>query len=114
MVFASCGGAAAAGLGFLAQFAQGEQLSEIVQHTNLKPGEPDALALAAQSDAVETVVPIATSDQRQSVRADGGRARDGPPAMFEQRTFRVRRRPERKGSLSVVSSSGFASRNGTI
>src|SRR6266480_1728005 len=82
------GGAVAAGLRFLAQLAQGEQLSEISKHTNLKPSEPDALSFAAQSDAIEAVIPIASSDQRQSVRTSGGGAREGTPAMFEQRTLR--------------------------
>src|SRR5262249_20749311 len=56
---------------------------------NLKPREPDALAFAAESDAVEPVVPIAASDQRQPMRSGGGGARDGAPAMFEQRTLRL-------------------------
>src|SRR5207253_5082347 len=78
-------GAVAAGLRFVAQLAQSEQLSEVFQHTNLKPGEPDTFAFAAQSNAVEPVVPIAASDQRQFMRTSSGGARDGPPAMFEQR-----------------------------
>src|SRR5260370_28619351 len=58
------GGAGTAGFCFIMEFAQGEQFSEIVEHTNLKPGEPNALAFATESDAVEAVVPIAPSDQR--------------------------------------------------
>ncbi len=71
------------------EFAEGEQFGEIIEHANLKPGEPDALAFAGESDAVETVVPIAPSDQRQSVGARSVGTRDGAPTMFEQRTFRV-------------------------
>ena len=76
-------------LGLPRQLAQGEQLSEIFQRTYFKPGEPNTLAFAAQSNAVETIVPIASSDQGQSMAADAGGSRDGAPAMFEQRTFRV-------------------------
>ena len=81
---------------FLAQLAQGEQLREIIEHTNLKPGEPDALAFAAKSHAVEAVVPIATSDQRQSVRTGGGGASEGAPAMFQQRALCMRDGRNRK------------------
>src|SRR5207253_7409730 len=81
-------GAVAAGLRFVAQLAQSEQLSEVFQHTNLKPGEPDAFAFAAQSNAIKAVVPITSSDQRQPMRTGSGGARDSPATMFEQRTFR--------------------------
>src|SRR5439155_25865443 len=82
------GGAVAACLRFFSQLSRGKQLSEILKHTNLKPSEPDALAFATQSDAIEAVIPIASSDQRQSVRTSGGGAREGAPAMFEHRTLR--------------------------
>src|SRR5207245_6282304 len=59
------GGAGTAGFCFVMEFAQVEQFGEIIEHTNLKPGEPGALAFAAESGAVEAVVPIAPSDQRQ-------------------------------------------------
>src|SRR5207302_1346761 len=78
----------ATALRFVMEFAQGEQFCEISKDTNFKPGEPDALALTAQSNPVEAVVPIASSDQRESMRTRSGRARDGAAAMFEQRTFR--------------------------
>src|SRR5206468_8533509 len=78
-----------AGFCFLTELAQGEQFDEIIEHTNLKPSEPDALAFAAESDAVEAVIPIASFDQRQSMRTGAGGPRDGPPAMFEQRALRV-------------------------
>ena len=69
--------------------AQSEQLGEIFEHTNLEPREPDALAFPADSDSIEAVVPIAASDERQSMRTGGRGARDGSPAMFEQCTLRV-------------------------
>ena len=77
-----------AGPRFVTQFALSEQLSEVFKHTDLKPGEPDALAFAAKSNAIKAVVPITSSDQRQPMRTGSGRARDGPPTMFEQRTLR--------------------------
>src|SRR5437660_6145587 len=82
------GGAGATALRFVMEFAQGEQFCEISKDTNFKPGEPDALALTAQSNPVEAVVPIASSDQRESMRTGGGRARDGAAAMLKQRTLR--------------------------
>jgi hypothetical protein len=57
------------------EFAQGEQFCETLEGANFKPSEPDALALTTKSNPVEAVVPIATSDQRQSMRT-GGSARD--------------------------------------
>src|SRR5207248_3995251 len=89
-------GAGAVGLRFLMKFAQGEQFCEISKYTNFKPGEPDAFAFAAQSNAVEAVVPIASSDQRESIRTRSGGARDGAAAMFEQRTFRSESNRNRK------------------
>src|SRR5204862_4283519 len=80
------GGAGAAGFRFLMMLAQYEQFGEIAEDTDLKPGEPDALAFTAQSDAVEAVVPIASPDQRQSMRTSRGSASDGASAMFAQRT----------------------------
>src|SRR5439155_26699754 len=71
------------------EFTHGEQFGEIIEHTNLKPSEPDALAFAAESDAVEAVIPIASFDQRQSMRTGAVGPRDGPPAMFEHRALRV-------------------------
>ena len=77
------GSASTAGFCFLLKFAQAEQFGELIEHTNLKPGEPDALAFTAESDPVEAVVPIAPSDQRQSMRTSGGGAGDGASAMLE-------------------------------
>src|SRR5207249_9926277 len=81
-------GAGAIGLRFLMKFAQAEQFCEVFKYANLKPGEPGAFALTAESNSVEAVVPIASSDKRESMRTGGGGARDGAAAMFEQRTFR--------------------------
>ena len=92
--------------------AETEQLREIFEHANLKPGEPDALSPAPQSDAVEAVVPIAASDQRQSMRTSGRGASKGASAMFEQRTFRVG--SDRNGEalcLLGLERSGFKERN---
>src|SRR4029077_17195942 len=64
------------------------QLSEVFQHANLKPGEPDAFAFAAQSNGMKAGVQTTNADQRQPMRTGCGGARDSPPTMFEQRTFR--------------------------
>src|SRR5262249_58278255 len=76
--------------GYLTEFTQGEQFGEIIEPTNLNPGEPYALTIAAKSDAVEPVVPVAPSDQRQSMRTGGGRMLNRTPTMFEQSSLCVR------------------------
>src|SRR5262249_5140043 len=83
--------------GYLTEFTQGEQFGEIIEHTNLKPGEPYALTFAAKSDAVEPVVPVAPSDQRQSMRTGGGRMLNRTPTMFEQSFLCVRNDPNGEG-----------------
>jgi hypothetical protein len=82
-------GADAAGPCFLVKFAQGKQFCEISKDTNFKPSEPDAFALTAQSNPVEAIVPIAASDQGESMRTRSGGAGDGAAAMFKQRILRV-------------------------
>src|SRR4029077_14931099 len=82
------GGAGPAGPRLVVILPQFNQFGEIPEHTNLKPGEPDAFAFAAQSYAIKAVVPITSSDQRQPMRTGCGGARYSPPTKLEQRTLR--------------------------
>ena len=70
---------------FLCLIPHLEQFCEISEHANLEPGEPDALAFATNTDAIEAVIPIAC---RQSTADPCGpaveAAGDGAPAMFEK------------------------------
>ena len=56
---------------FFGLIAPFKQLCEISEHANLEPGEPDALAFAANADAIEAVVPIACPNQRETVWTGG-------------------------------------------
>ena len=50
-----------------------------------EPAEPDALAAAFGADAVHAVVPVAGTDQRQTVSTLGQAASSARAAMLEQR-----------------------------
>ena len=50
-----------------------------------EPSEPDALALAFLADAVHAVVPVAGTEQRQTVLSDLQRVIEPPGAVLEQR-----------------------------
>ena len=59
------------------------QLAECGERGVEKPAEPDAFALAAGADQVETVVPIAGPDQRQAMAPDIKTLVESPRTVFE-------------------------------
>jgi hypothetical protein len=65
---------------------------EALEDDTEEPRQPDALAASAVSDAIETVVPIASSDQRQAVLPLGRSVRERAPAVLVERTALGRRR----------------------
>src|SRR6266403_1505601 len=66
-----------------------------------KPAQPDALAAARRADPIHAVVPVARSEQRQAMRADGEAPVQRPDTVLEEGRG-PRRRPGRRKDLVLV------------
>src|SRR6185436_14293815 len=66
------------------------QHRELPEDLGEEPPQPHALATALVADAVHAVVPVADSDQRQTVRSGGETALDRTHAVVVERGARAR------------------------
>src|SRR6266576_5028450 len=62
--------------------AQTRDFGEFSEDVTKEESEPDAFALAVPPDEIHAVVPIAGSDQRQSMRAESETMQDCPHAVL--------------------------------
>jgi hypothetical protein len=60
---------------------------EFREHCVQEESEPCAFTTASFSDSVETIIPVAAADERQSMGPDRQTLFDGPNAVLENRSF---------------------------
>src|ERR1039457_1245364 len=55
-----------------------------------KPTQPNAFALSARADPVQSIVPVSPADQRETMASERKAAIETASAMFEQRSPLIR------------------------